>query len=132
MRRRAGILAVGALAAVLAAPAAQARRHRIVLPGAELTHALTVDESEWAMRGSKTDVAAGAVRIRTYNRGQDDHNLMLFEQDGTPDVVSLKPGEAGTITAHLRPGTYKLFCSLYAGTPESHEDRGMRFTLTVR
>ncbi len=132
MRGRASILAVGALAAVLAAPAAQARRHRIVLPGEELTHALTVDESEWTMRGSKTVVAAGAVRIRAYNRGQDDHNVMLFEQDGTPDVISLKPGEAGTINARLRPGTYKLFCSLFAGTPESHEDRGMHLVLTVR
>ena len=77
-------------------------------------------------------VAAGVVRIRAYNRGEDDHNVMLFEQDGTPDVVSLKPGDAGTITAHLRPGTYKLFCSLFAGTPDSHEDKGMRLTLTVR
>jgi len=123
---------VGVLAAVLAAPSAQARRHRLLLPGAELAHALTVDESEWTMRGSKTVVAAGVVRIRAYNRGEDDHNVMLFEQDGTPDVVSLKPGDAGTITAHLRPGTYKLFCSLFAGTPDSHEDKGMRLTLTVR
>ncbi|HEY5144600.1 MAG TPA: hypothetical protein VII98_13970 [Solirubrobacteraceae bacterium] len=132
MRGRAAILAVGVLAAVLAAPSAQARRHRLLLPGAELAHALTVDESEWTMRGSKTVVAAGVVRIRAYNRGEDDHNVMLFEQDGTPDVVSLKPGDAGTITAHLRPGTYKLFCSLFAGTPDSHEDKGMRLTLTVR
>ena len=132
MRARAGILLLGVLAAALASPAAQARRHRIVLPGEPLAHALTLDESEWTMRGSKTVVAAGTVTIRAYNRGQDDHNVMLVQSDGTPEVVALKPGESGTITAQLRPGTYKLYCSLFAGTPDSHEDKGMRFFLTVR
>jgi len=32
----------------------------------------------------------------------------------------------------LTPGRYKLFCSLQAGTPQSHELLGMRFVLTVR
>ncbi len=72
------------------------------------------------------------VRIRAYNRGQDDHNLLLIAKDGTPSVVDLKPGEAGTITPTLTPGRYTLICSLFAGTPESHEARGMRVGLIVR
>jgi plastocyanin len=32
----------------------------------------------------------------------------------------------------VTPGTYKVICSLFAGTPESHEAKGMRATLTVR
>ena len=133
MRPAAAILALGVLAASLAPPAADAgRRHRLHLPAAELPRALTVDESEWAMRPSKTVVAAGVVRIRAYNRGQDDHNVFFLAKDGTPHSVSLKPGEAGTITASLSPGAYTFVCSLFAGTPDSHEARGMRFTLTVR
>ena len=46
--------------------------------------------------------------------------------------MSLKPKENGTITARLAPGTYTLVCSLFAGTPDSHEVRGMTTTLRVR
>ena len=35
-------------------------------------------------------------------------------------------------TPSLAAGRYRLFCSLQAGTPESHEDRGMAFVLEVR
>ena len=108
------------------------RRHRLKLPEAQLPRALTVDESEWALRPSKRLVGAGTVRIRVYNRGEDDHNLVLHERDGTPHVVSLKPKEDGTITARLAPGSYTLVCSLFAGTPDSHELRGMTTTLRVR
>lgn len=134
MRRRAVATALAVTAAVGAAatPAADGRRHRLRLPAAELPRALTVDEFEWGMRASKTLVAAGLVRIRAYNRGEDDHNVLLTASDGTPHLVDLKPGEAGTISARLRPGTYTIICSLFAGTPDSHEDRGMKFTLRVR
>lgn len=133
MRRAAAILLLGTVASALTwSPAGAERRHRIRLPEAQLPRSLTVDESEWAVRPSKRLVAAGFVRIRVYNRGEDDHNLVLSERDGTPHVVSLKPKESGTITARLVPGTYTLVCSLFAGTPESHEALGMRATLRAR
>lgn len=132
MQRGASIAALVALVTGLAVPAADGRRHRLRLPAAQLPHGLTVDESEWAMRPSKTLVAAGLVRLRAYNRGEDDHNVLLTDRAGTPYLITLKPGEAGTIDARLAPGTYQIVCSLFAGTPDSHEDRGMKFTLTVR
>ena len=133
MRRAAAILLLGTLASALAWSTADAeRRHRVKLPEAELPRSLTVDESEWALRPSKRLLAAGTVRVRVYNRGEDDHNLVLHERDGTPHVVSLKPKEDGTITARLAPGSYTLVCSLFAGTPDSHELRGMTTTLRVR
>ena len=132
MRRGAAtVVLLAALAGLVSSPA-QGRRHRLRLPAPALPHALTVDESEWAMRPSKTVVGAGVVRLRVYNRGQDDHNALLTERDGTPHLVSLKPGEAGTIAARLAPGRYTIICSLFAGTADSHEDKGMRFSLTVR
>ncbi len=132
MRRAGAITALAALSALLLVPAADGRRHRLRLPAADLPHALAVDESEWAMRPSKTVVAAGAVRLRVYNRGEDDHDIVVLERDGTVHRVPLKPGEAGTIDATLARGTYRIICSLFAGTPDSHEDKGMAFTLTVR
>ena len=73
------------------------------------------------------------MRLRVYNRGEDDHNLVLVdERNGTPHIVSLKPNEYGVVKAKLARGRYKLFCSLYEGTPQSHEAKGMRFFLTVR
>ncbi len=133
MRRAAAILALaGVVAATLASNASGERRHRLRLPAPDLPRSLTVDESEWALRASKTLVGAGVVRIRVYNRGEDDHNLVLFERDGTARVVSLMPGESGTIVARLRPGNYRLVCTLLAGTPQSHEELGMRTVLRVR
>jgi plastocyanin len=123
------------LLAIAAAPAHAARRHRPYLPppaAPPLGHSLTVDESEWAMRPSKRVVAAGTVRLRVYNRGEDDHNVVIVDGDGVAHVVALKPGEDGTLTPRLAAGRYHVFCSLQAGTPESHEARGMWFTLEVR
>ena len=133
MRRLAAILLLATLASVIGGSSAGAeRRHRIRLPQPQLPTGLTVDETEFTLRPSKTVVAAGTVRLRVYNRGEDDHNLVVHDRGGTPHIVSLKPAEAGTISVRLEPGTYTLVCSLFAGTPDSHEARGMKTTLTVR
>jgi len=137
--RGAAIVSAAAAAALLAVPALAApgsgqrpRPHRIKLPEPELPRTLAVDEFEWGLRPSKRLVAAGLVRMRVYNRGQDDHNLVVRERDGTPRVVALKSGESGTLVARLAPGAYTLVCSLFAGTPQSHEQLGMRADLRVR
>lgn len=133
--RRALATALPVVLALTLAPGAAGRERRTHLPpaaGPPLGRSLTVDESEWALRASKRTVAAGAIRIRVYNRGEDDHNLVIVDSGGAAHVVALKPGADGTLTPRLRPGTYTLFCSLQAGTPESHEDRGMKFTLQAR
>ena len=67
-----------------------------------------------------------------WGRALEKFSRDLNDASGAPRFVSLKPGEAGTITARLAPGTYTLVCNLFAGTPESHEALGMKTTLTVR
>jgi plastocyanin len=131
MRRGPAFLALALLIGLPAA--ATARRHRIHVPPVELPRALTVDEREWAVQPSKTLVGAGTVTFNAYNRGQDDHNFVIVDAAGNvAGQVSLIPGSTASVTAHLHPGTYVLFCSLFAGTPESHYDRGMHAALTVR
>src|SRR5947209_8884134 len=121
-------------ASIAAVPAsAGARRHRLHLPPVELPRALTVDEKEWAIRPSKTLVGTGVVRFTAYNRGEDNHNFVIVGPDGhTVGQASVVPGASVIIATPLRPGTYQLFCSLFAGTPESHYSRGMHTVITVR
>ena len=116
-----GISLVGAAGAV-AAP----RLHRTELPPPlPLPSSLAVDEGEFSVVPSKRVVAAGDVTMRVYNRGMDDHDLSLVDATGTGRTVYLEPGDSGTVTASLTPGLWKLSCSLFAGTPSSHEDLGM-------
>jgi len=126
-------LALLAVALIALPGQAAARRHRIHLPPVDLPRALTVDEREWAVQPSKTLVGTGTVTFNAYNRGEDAHNFVIADASGNvAGQVSLIPGASATVVAHLHPGTYVLFCSLFAGTPESHYARGMHSTLIVR
>jgi plastocyanin len=136
MRRSATVAAVGAVAVALASGVADAghsaRRHRIFLPAPELPSSVAVDEAEYTLRPSQTVVAAGPVTVRAYNRGQDDHNIFFYDAKGDSHTALLNPGKSATLTADFKPGTYTFVCSLFAGTPESHEALGMHFVLTVK
>ena len=77
-------------------------------------------------------VAAGPVKFHVDNRGEDDHDLVIVDGADAAHVVQLKPGTDGVLMPHLTPGRDRIICSLQAGTPESHEGRGMWFTLDVR
>lgn len=121
------VLALLALSCLLSAAAVAAPRiHRTKLPPPlALPTALSVDETEWSVRPGKRLVAAGEVTLRVVNRGMDDHDLVVVDAAGTTHRVDLGPGAAGTIRAQLTPGVWKLYCSLFGGTPESHEALGM-------
>lgn len=135
------IAGVSLLAAIAAAPSPSAgplRRHRLILPTPPLPHNLTVDEREWSVTPSERVVAAGTVRLQVYDRGEDAHNLTIqgpVTSSGDGRIrgqVWLKSGGAATMVAKLRPGTYKLYCSMFMGTPQSHEMLGMLSRITVR
>ena len=111
-----------------------ARRHRLTLPPRPaLPRALSVDEIEYALGPSRTVVSAGRVRINVYNRGMDDHDLVVFDSSGaTVGRSVLSPGSSEQLLVALPAGDYRVVCSLFAGTPISHEGFGMRFTLRVQ
>jgi plastocyanin len=112
-----------------------ARHHRLHVPPrptATLPSSLAVDETEYTLRPSQIVLAAGQVRITVYNRGMDDHDLTVVDASGVAQQVAVKPGESGTLVVALEPGSYRLYCSLFAGTPESHEALGMHKTIEVR
>jgi hypothetical protein len=138
MARRPTLLAL-LLLALAAAPgvagSAGERLHRLHLPPPPVTvlpQSLAVDEFEWGMRGTHLAVKAGLLRIHVYNRGMDDHDLTLVDAAGVVHSVPLGSGADAVLEANVAAGPVRLYCSLFAGTPDSHVDKGMFFDLTAR
>ncbi len=135
MSRAARLAAALLLAALLLAATAAAapRLHRTKRPPAPpLPTSLAVDESEWQVVPSQRVVAAGPVTLRVYNRGEDDHDLAVVDAAGQKQSILLGPGASGTLHVTLGPGSWKLYCSLFAGTPDSHEAAGMAAVIRGR
>jgi plastocyanin len=136
--RVAAAVGIAVMAAAAPAGGGALQRHRLILPTPPLPHNLTVDESEWQIIPSERIVAAGTVTMEVYDRGQDEHNLTVqgpitSSGDGTiRGQVWLQSGASTTLTEKLAPGRYKLYCSMFAGTPQSHEAMGMLSSITVR
>jgi hypothetical protein len=83
---------------------------------------------EFHYRLSRVRVPSGPVRIELANFGQDDHDLTL-RRDGSSTVYHLPmalPGERQIINLRLKPGVYRLSCSV-----ADHAARGMHSRLRV-
>ena len=116
--RRLGLLVVavgcaGALPAQAAAPLARVQ----------------VVAVEFHYRLSRVRIPAGPVRIELVNFGQDEHDLRLRRVGGTKvyRLPRALPGEHRILTARLRPGLYRLSCTI-----ADHAARGMQAELRVR
>ena len=138
-RTRLGVAGV----AILAAPAAvlplaaDARNHRTHQPppNVKLWRSMAVNETEWAVRPGHLNFRAGTVRIHVYNLGMDDHDLTVSDSAGrviaSRGVVAKGGTKAGEVVfnVHLKPGRYRVYCSLFAGTADSHEVLGMKASI---
>jgi hypothetical protein len=101
-------------------------------PPPPLPRSVAVDETEYAIQLSRPVVGAGEVTFNVYNRGEDDHDLAVVDANGALQVVDVPPRETRTLVVQLSPGNVKLYCSLFAGTPGSHEALGMSASIEVR
>lgn len=123
------LMAAGLLGLALAAAGtsvAAPRIHRTTLPPpVALPTQLSVDETEWSVRPSKRVVAAGEVRLQIYNRGMDDHDLVIVDASGMRRGIELGPRSSGELVVTLAPGRHRIWCSLFEGTTLSHEQLGM-------
>ena len=88
----------------------------------------TVDVSlvEWSV-DLESQPAAGLIAFEARNDGTTRHSLAV-EGEGTEARLPerLQPGEAGTLTAELDPGTYTLYCPV-----GNHRNEGMETGLVV-
>jgi hypothetical protein len=112
---RLGAIALAAVALAAASGSAPAR--------------LGVVAKEFHLILSRQSVKAGRVVVELDNFGQDVHDLRLRRIGGST-TYSIAPTAAGArakLTARLRVGTYRLWCSI-----ADHRARGMVATLRVR
>lgn len=90
---------------------------------------LGVQAEEFHLVLSRPSVRAGVVEIELQNTGQDPHDLRLRRVGGhhTFTIPVTQPGARRTIAIHLKPGRYRLWCSL-----ADHRSLGMQAVLRVR
>jgi uncharacterized cupredoxin-like copper-binding protein len=90
---------------------------------------LGVQAEEFHLVLSRPSVKAGVVEIELQNTGEDPHDLRLRKIGGhhTFIVPVTQPGALRTIAINMKPGRYRLWCSL-AG----HRALGMQTVLRVR
>jgi hypothetical protein len=88
-----------------------------------------VGASEFHLVLSRASVKAGRVLIELDNQGEDVHDLRLRRVGGTKTyaIPATKPGGRFVLAATLRPGRYRLWCSI-----ADHAQLGMRASLRVR
>jgi uncharacterized cupredoxin-like copper-binding protein len=109
--------------AARAAICASTRQHRPVA-------ALGVREHEFRIGLSRITLRAGKVIVELDNEGQDVHDLRVAPVGSQQPVLAfgeLRSGGRATKTVALRPGTYRLWCSL-----PGHEAAGMHALLRVK
>ena len=90
---------------------------------------LGVQAEEFHLVLSRPSVKAGVMEIELQNTGEDPHDLRLRKIGGHHTfVVSVtQPGARRTIAINMKPGRYRLWCSV-AG----HRALGMQTVLRVR
>ncbi len=122
------LVALALLGALTVSPSARARPgHQPTAAAAAGSH-LQVTEVEYRLLLSRGIVKAGPVNLETIDRGLDPHDLRLRALTSSGEIAAplLMPGQRWNGVVDLKPGAYRLWCSL----PE-HARLGMHTTLTV-
>ena len=119
-------------ALALAATAVALGLSALPAPAANGPSRLLVTGREYNLTLSRPAIARGGAVIQLLNRGEDDHDLRLqrISRSGARRPVArwsvTRPGRVSELSVRLRPGHYRLWCSL-----SGHRARGMRATLKV-
>jgi plastocyanin len=89
--------------------------------------AVDVTEKNFRITLDSTDLAAGDYTFTVANQDQATHDLAI-EKDGDTVAKSdlIQPGQSGTLTATLEPGSYVFYCSVGA-----HRANGMQIDVDV-
>ena len=85
-------------------------------------HRVVVRLADYSITPENTEVSAGRITLVAHNVGRLTHNLAVVQFDrpksgeqermyGTP-TKTLFPGEIGSTTVDLKPGKYRLICTL--------------------
>jgi hypothetical protein len=87
-----------------------------------------VTQVEYRLELSQSVVKAGPVNLAVLDAGKQEHDLRLRPESAGATIYGkrLRPKEHWSSIVYLKPGVYKLWCSL----PE-HAKLGMHTTLRV-
>ncbi|HKR97952.1 MAG TPA: cupredoxin domain-containing protein [Candidatus Dormibacteraeota bacterium] len=82
---------------------------------------------DFLIRPQRVQVPAGRLTLTVVNRGRIGHNLRIELGHHTVfSVLTLKPGAHATRSLRLRPGSYRMLCSV-----PQHEILGQYGTLVA-
>ena len=84
--------------------------------------------SEWKVELSLTTVPAGPVTFSVTNGGSIPHALEVEGRGVEKEIPVIQPGQTGTLTLTLAPGTYEVYCPV---GEDSHKKLGMMTHLRV-
>ena len=91
----------------------------------------TVDLSATDFKFTPSDpsVKSGEVTFKMTNDGQTTHSLEIEDVNGQDVELEgdVSPGQSGTLTANLKPGTYEFYCPV-----DNHKEMGMEGEITVK
>jgi hypothetical protein len=120
------VFLLGAAAAALLAAALLAAAPA---SGSTAPARLQVTAHEFEYRLSRQTLRSGPALIELVNLGEDEHDLRLRRVGGTRTyaIAKVLPGERRVLSARLRAGRFRLWCSL-----ADHAKRGMTASLRVR
>jgi uncharacterized cupredoxin-like copper-binding protein len=86
---------------------------------------VTVKMSEFKFEMSPAEFPAGTVTFQVENVGTVEHSFII-EALGVK-TEQIRPGQTATVTANVKPGTYRAHCDV-AG----HTEAGMTIEFTAR
>ncbi len=101
----------------------------LLAPNAATPARLGVTAKEFSFSLSRTTLKHGPAAIELDNFGEDVHDLRLRRVGGTRtySLPETKPGERAEHDVRLRPGRYRLWCSI-----ADHRARGMVASFRVK
>ena len=87
---------------------------------------IDVTETEFKIALPSTQLKAGPTTFDVENAGKIEHDLVITGNGLTEGTPRFPGGQSKTLKATLKPGDYKLFCSV-----PGHEAAGMLLKITV-
>ena len=91
--------------------------------------AVDLTATDFKFDPSEPTVKSGEVTFNLKNDGQTTHSLEIEDVNGEDVEIEgdISPGQSGTLTANLKPGTYEFYCPV-----DSHKEMGMTGEITVK
>jgi uncharacterized cupredoxin-like copper-binding protein len=91
------------------------------------TSRIPVAENEYSIKLSNASLRPGGIAFEAKNKGKIPHDLAIEGNGVERKTPLIDPGKKATVEADLKPGKYKLYC-----TVPGHEQLGMKTEVTVR